>query len=151
MLNSDECKISLTDWTRLSNLIHEDQTSFITGHVIFSLDAVKALDRPEWRYLWTMLRRSGLGSSFIHIIQTLYTNPTACVCTVISRKGCRTELSLFSNSVCIMISTLSLSSQRELFDLSDTHQEYYRPHFTKCQYSCPFSHQGFGTSSLSFI
>lgn len=88
--------------TYLPSLIHPDHVGFIKGrsfadnvrrllHLIwqtrnsaepkiaFSLDAEKALDRVEWGYLFRMLHKFGLGSSFINWIKLQYCNPRASV------------------------------------------------------------------------
>uniref|UniRef100_A0A8C7XNT8 Reverse transcriptase domain-containing protein n=1 Tax=Oryzias sinensis TaxID=183150 RepID=A0A8C7XNT8_9TELE len=86
------------------SVIHEDQTGFIAGRqsyfntrhlfnilysdhsvdvpeLIVSLDAEKAFDCVEWRYLLAVLRKFGFGSGFISWIKTLYSMPLSSVRT----------------------------------------------------------------------
>lgn len=88
----------------LPSIISEEQTGFIKGRqsffnirtlmniiystqsskhpeVVISLDAEKAFDRIEWKYLFTALKKFGFGDRFSSWIQLLYTNPQASVCT----------------------------------------------------------------------
>ncbi len=85
----------------IDNLIQYDQTGFLKGRLatdnirrllhiidhaqttnaIFSLDALKAFDRLEWDYLWSVLDRFGLGPKFINIIRLLYKCPSASLIT----------------------------------------------------------------------
>ncbi len=88
----------------IDNLIHYDQTGFLKGRLasdnirrllhiidhaqttnansaIFSLDALKAFDRLEWDYLWSVLERFGFGPKFLNIIRLLYKGPFASVTT----------------------------------------------------------------------
>ncbi len=88
----------------IDNLIHYDQTGFLKGRLasdnirrllhiidhaqttnansaIFSLDALKAFDRLEWDYLWSVLERLGFGPKFLNTIRLLYKGPFASVTT----------------------------------------------------------------------
>lgn len=46
-----------------------------------SLDAEKAFDREEWKFLFEMMDRFGLGSGFISWVKLLYSSPVASVQT----------------------------------------------------------------------
>jgi len=88
----------------IQSLVKEDQTGFIKGryasdnmrrllHIIevaethpnpcavFSLDAEKAFDRIEWKYMWAVLQRFGFRHNFISMIKALYHSPLASVLT----------------------------------------------------------------------
>ena len=117
----------------MSKLVNPDQTGFIKSrlgadnvrrllHIIeassalkspcavFSLDAQQAFDRLEHHFLWTVLRRMGFGEQFVHMVQTLYSSPTATVLTGAqrsyafpitrsSRQGCCLSPLLFALSL----------------------------------------------------
>ncbi len=126
----------------IHSLIKEDQTGFIKGHnasdnmrrllhildfadshptpcAVFSLDAEKAFDRPEWNYMWAVLQCFGFGEHFISMIKTLYHSPAAAsviIGNIISppfplqrgtRQGCPLSPLLF----CLSLETLSTSHQ----------------------------------------
>uniref|UniRef100_A0AAR2KTQ2 Reverse transcriptase domain-containing protein n=1 Tax=Pygocentrus nattereri TaxID=42514 RepID=A0AAR2KTQ2_PYGNA len=123
----------------LPRLIHPDQTGFvrsrhgsdnvrralnIVDHLsrnpdpafIVSLDAEKAFDRVHWDFLFAVLKKINLGSSFINMIKSLYSYPNAVVNTnnfhsdvfPVSR-GCRQGCPLSPLLFCLVIEPLAQS------------------------------------------
>lgn len=106
LLNSDVKIFALRLDTVIENLISKDQTGFVRGRhsfsnirrllgvihssklsqnlvpqVVISLDAEKAFDRVEWKYLFSVLERFGLGTHLLSLIKLLYSSPNASVIT----------------------------------------------------------------------
>ncbi|MBN3294582.1 LORF2 protein, partial [Polypterus senegalus] len=111
-------------------IIHPDQTGFIKGRhsstnsrrllnlidfsysrnmetSILSLDAEKAFDRVNWKFLFATLHKFGFGNFYINWLKILYSSPTACVRTNDqtsdsfclqrgTRQGCPLSPSLFA-------------------------------------------------------
>lgn len=85
LINNDQTgfikgRLSCSNVRRLLNVI---QYSSETQHqaLAISLDAEKAFDRVEWRFMWDVLGKFGLGEEFINWIKLIYHSPEACVLT----------------------------------------------------------------------
>ena len=88
----------------ISSIVHPDQNGFVCGRysffntrrlfnimytkhevnlkpVIISLDAERAFDQIEWRYMHATLRRYGFGEFFLSLINILYASPTSAILT----------------------------------------------------------------------
>lgn len=68
---------------RLLNILNIKQDA--SNHALLSLDAEKAFDRIEWRYLVETLKRFGFGEKYIKLIKLLYTEPQTKISTVDSQ------------------------------------------------------------------
>lgn len=86
----------------IAGLIHPDQTGFVPGRhiyfnlrrlfnimyqkqneesVVITLDAEKAFDYIEWKYMLTSLKYFGFGHGFIKWIEVIYAHPQAAIIT----------------------------------------------------------------------
>lgn len=73
-------RFSSTNVRRLLNIIQYSSQRNCRAFAI-SLDAEKAFDRIEWKYLFNVLERFGIAGNFLKWIKTLYHSPMACVMT----------------------------------------------------------------------
>lgn len=91
---------------RLLHLTYMNQSNPVPI-AAFSLDAEKAFDRVEWKFLMLALSKFGFGPHFCKWVKILYANPRAAVLTneIIShffclsrgtRQGCALSPSLFT-------------------------------------------------------
>ena len=130
--------------SHMPSLVSSDQTGFIKSrpaadnvsrllHIIdaltnnsapisvLSLDALKAFDRLEWSYLWSVVEVMGFGSTFIGMIKTLYWNPSMQILTGqtfsalfplsrSSRQGCLLSPALFVLSLAPLAQAIGRST-----------------------------------------
>ena len=141
----------------MPDLINHDQTGFIKArmaadnvrrllHIVeaaescdkpmslLSLDAMKAFDRLELPFLWSVLEVMGFGPSFIGMIKVMYSNPSARVLTGrtfsglfpvsrSSRQGCPLSPALFVLSLEPLAQAIRQSQLVSPISLHDTHHQ----------------------------
>lgn len=61
--------------------ITDSKTTTPTPEVLISVDTEKAFERVEWKYLFTVLKKFGLGNGFVSWIRLLYPSPQASIST----------------------------------------------------------------------
>lgn len=61
------------------NILHERHDA--KDNAMLSMDAEKAFDKIEWKYLMEVLTRFGMGEKYLKWVKLLYTEPTAEIIT----------------------------------------------------------------------
>ncbi|XP_066444370.1 inactive serine/threonine-protein kinase TEX14 [Eleutherodactylus coqui] len=160
LLNVDTKLFAKTIATRLRpivpGLVHRDQVGFVAGReardntirtlalmgrareekiplCLLSVDAEKAFDRVNWRFLEATLRKVGLGKRVINWIMALYNNPTAQIrvngrlsnpinIKNGTRQGCPLSLTLYA----LVMESLAnaLRENKEILGYKTTKQEH---------------------------
>ena len=148
LLNYDQKVVAKIISSRLArhmhSVIHPDQNGFLAGRfsffnsrrlfnimyakykpddkpVVISLDAERAFDQIDWRYMHATLRHYGFGDSFLNMIKMLYAAPTSSVLTNGNRsssfklqrgtrQGCCTSSLLFN----LVLEPLAISIRKHL-------------------------------------
>ena len=128
----------------IANIIHHDQTGFIPGRfsffnvrrlmnimysrhdkdskiAILALDAQKAFDQIEWRYILAVIKEFGLGDGFASWVEMLHAAPTASVITNYNRspifplqRSCRQGCPLSPLLFAIAMEPLAISIRSHL-------------------------------------
>lgn len=106
LLNCDQkivAKVFFCQTPSLINVIMYSVGSQRSRAAIISLDAEKAFDQIEWRYLYSVLDKFGFGKKFCTYIEMLYANPKSVILTRDyvtlyrgTRKGCCLSPLLFN-------------------------------------------------------
>ena len=111
-------RLSTSNTRRLFNIIYSPASD--SPELVSSLDAEKAFDRVEWRYLFYILDKFGFGPNFISWIKLLYSSPVASVnvngvksdqfpLSRGNRQGCPLSPSLFA----LVVEPLAIWLRRE--------------------------------------